>query len=49
MGAYEEFWDGTDDSSPPASLANGQYFYRIIAETAGGKTIEKIGKLVIIR
>ncbi len=49
IGAQEESWDGTDDSSPPARLANGNYFYRIIVNMSSGKTLQKTEKLVIMR
>ncbi|MCH8290157.1 hypothetical protein IH992_03505 [Candidatus Poribacteria bacterium] len=42
----ETFWDGRDENG--VRLANGTYFYRIIAETENGR-LKKTGKLAILR
>jgi len=46
LGYNEMLWDGKDKED--AEVANGTYFYKIIAKTEGGK-LEKVGKLAVIR
>ncbi|OQX82740.1 hypothetical protein B6D60_11655, partial [candidate division KSB1 bacterium 4484_87] len=46
VGYNETFWDGTDEFGDP--IANGVYFYRIIAED-NGKKIERVEKLAKIQ
>ena len=42
-------WDGSDGSNPPQQLANGVYFYKITATPTEGKSVQKTGKLIILR
>jgi hypothetical protein len=47
-GDHDEIWDGTTGSG--RIVANGVYFYRIIAKMSdGSQTAESIGKLAVVR
>ena len=40
-------WDGLDQDGDP--LANGVYFYRVVARTAAGRSDESIERLAVYR
>jgi len=46
IGYNETYWDGTDEFGD--KLANGVYFYKIIAKSGSEKT-EVIERLVVMR
>ena len=47
FGNNEVEWDGQDGQG--AEVGNGLYLYKIVAETGAGKTIEAVGKMVLMR
>jgi hypothetical protein len=46
-GYHQVEWDGRDAEGD--DLANGVYFYRLVARTAGGESSEQLGRLVKLR